>query len=796
MTEVGKLLSAAEITELAKKRFEEERKIDHLEGWFLAKEIQRRCDSEYKDLPDSIRIAKTQVKVAEELPLWISDHSIFAGTQDDAFARSYALINPAFSVDSFKGYCDPVAVFGDIDPIGDITQERIDDLRAYNEQTPFAKALEHANDLAGDLTGEAVFFFEQVSGHLIPDVRPMLKDGIRGIKDRIAQNLAKETDESKKNYFEAMNIALDAALVFARRYAEIAHEKADSAKEEKDRERFAYMETVLRKVPENGADNLYEAIQSFILIWQTMCLEQTPNPYAFSVGNADRIFEPYREKDDMNREMAAALFKHMLVFFNVADRSWAISQNLLISGKSNDGKDLTNPTTYALMDAYYDMNLPQPILSTKLHKDTPEELYSEMGKFFFTPGCLTPSLFNDDSLFPILEKVSGVAPEDLQDYSVAGCQEPLIMGKDNGNTTNSWLNLAKILELTVNGGVSEISGKRFGPTDEENGYSSKLEVLKNVRTLFYKNVDRYLDRMVECANAASEAIGILQVPFLSTMMGGVETGVDARDTKRQGTKYNGSGCLIHGLSVVADSFIAIDNLVAERPQDADRLIEALRTNFENDPELHQYLSTAPKFGNNIPEVDREAAEIAEKISDMVTSRKNYLGNPFRADWATPSTHLLYGYWVGATPDGRKAREELNYGVDPLFGDATQGLGFRMLSNMKIPFEKFNGGYASHLGINPGYFKTESYEEKGMEFKDKVIGPLFYNPKNDTISPFYLYVNVTTPEMLRKVLAEPKKYAPSGVYIMRIHGTFVNFLDLSPDIQEDIIARLDPESAAM
>ena len=116
--------------------------------------------------------------------------------------------------------------------------------------------------------------------------------------------------------------------------------------------------------------------------------------------------------------------------------------------------------------------------------------------------------------------------------------------------------------------------------------------------------------------------------------------------------------------------------------------------------------------------------------------------------------------------------------------------------MKLPFEKFNGGYASHLGINPGYFKTESMEEKGLEFRDKVIGPLFYNPHNENISPFYLYVNVTTPEMLRKVLAEPKKYAPSGVYIMRIHGTFVNFLDLSPDIQEDIIVRLDPASVSM
>ena len=75
-------------------------------------------------------------------------------------------------------------------------------------------------------------------------------------------------------------------------------------------------------------------------------------------------------------------------------------------------------------------------------------------------------------------------------------------------------------------------------------------------------------------------------------------------------------------------------------------------------------------------------------------------------------------------------------------------------------------------------------------------PLFFNPENKALSPFYLYVNVTTPEMLRKVLANPKKYAPSGVYIMRIHGTFVNFLDLSPAIQNDIIARLDLKSTSM
>ena len=791
--EIKAVLNAQKITELAKERFKEERSLNHLEGWFLAKEIQRECDEKFKDDPDCIRIAKTQVEVMKRIPLSLGDYHVFAGTQDDSFARSYALINPAFTVDSFSGYCDPVAVFGDIDPIGDITQERIDDLKEYNNHTKFADTLRHAYDLAGDDTSEAIYFIEQVTGHLIPDVRPMLAGGTESIRAQIEKNQAACGDD-RKDYFEAMKISLDALEVLADRYAALAEEKEAAASGE-EKERYHLMKDTLKKVPRHGADDLFEAIQSFILIWQTMCLEQTPNPFAFSVGNADRIFEPYRAKTNMSREVAASLFKHLLVFFNVADRSWAISQNLIIGGKSNEGEDLTNPTSYALLDAYYDMNLPQPILSVKLHKNTPKELYESLGRFFFTPGCLTPSLFNDDSLFPILE-AHGVDHEDLQDYSVAGCQEPLIMGKDNGNTTNSWLNLGKILELCISGGVSTITGKKLGKTDEENGCKNKLEVLQNIRRIFYQNVDEYADRMTKAANAASEAIGLLQVPFLSTMMGGVESGIDTRDTKRQGTKYNGSGCLIHGLSVVADSFIAIDTLLKERPQDADRLVEALRTNFENDPQMHEYLMNCKKFGNNEAEVDREAQEVANKVADIVASKKNYLGNPFRSDFSTPSTHLLYGYWVGATPDGRKSRDMLGYGVDPLYGEAHSGLGFRVLSGMKLPYEKMNGGYASHFGINPNYFRSETFEGKGLEFRDKIMNPLFYNPENPNIQPFYLYVNVTTPDMLRKVLKEPKKYAPSGVYIMRIHGTFVNFLDLSPAIQEDIITRLDMESTSI
>lgn len=487
-----------------------------------------------------------------------------------------------------------------------------------------------------------------------------------------------------------------------------------------------------------------------------MCLEQSPNSYAFSVGNVDRIFEEYKAKEDASREQTASLFKHLLVFFNVGDRSWAISQNLLVGGKDVNGKDMTSLMTYAVLDAYKETNYPQPILSVKLHKETPQKLYEELGEFFFSPGKLTPSFFNDESIFPIL-KHAGVAEEDLENYAVAGCQEPLIMGKDNGNTTNSWLNLGKDLELTSNDGYSLISGQKIGLGYTELGLDdSKPEtVLENLRSAFYKQLTHFIDRMVLAANGCSCALANLRVPFLSASMGGIETGVDIRDKYKQGSRYNGSGCLIHGLSVVADSFIAVDDLLDKRPKDAGLLFAALKDNFKGYEDLRQFLLSAVKFGNNVTRVDKEASVIANKVSDMVSGKKNYLGNPFRPDWSTPSTHLLYGYWVGATPDGRLAREMLNYGVDPLYGEANSGLGFRILSTQKLPFEKMTGGYASHFGINPNYFPEKTMEEKGYAFYRKIIAPLFF-AESGKVNPFYLYVNVTTPDILRKVKEDPKK----------------------------------------
>ena len=118
-------LKPDEILSMAKELFLEERARTRLDGWFLIRESYAANDSKYASLPPEEKAARLLYDALAELPLSISDRALFAGTQRDAFARSYALINPTFRVESFAGYCDPTAVFGDIEPNEEFPPERI-----------------------------------------------------------------------------------------------------------------------------------------------------------------------------------------------------------------------------------------------------------------------------------------------------------------------------------------------------------------------------------------------------------------------------------------------------------------------------------------------------------------------------------------------------------------------------------------------------------------------------------------------------------------------------------------------
>ena len=775
---------------------------DNLIGWVLAKDIQRR---KLLEIGDNYSPAMTQAilleSVCEQLPIFIEPGQIFAGTEEDAFSASYALINPAFRVESFQGYNDDMAFYDDVKPgdkVGDIkvTAQMVEDNRKFWSKHPSVEKIRDIYKETGNQTKEAVYFIERVTGHTIPGFEGALEDGLKYKITELKQQ--KKKFPAKGDYFNSMIKTLEAAVILAERYSKLAWQKYEQEDDPTRKEELRLIAKTCHKVPAQGAENLYEALQSYILLWQVMNLEQLPNPYAFSVGNLDRIMQPYYKRNKISKKLALQLIRHFLVFFEVGDRDWAISQNIMVGGSDIKGNDLTNDMTYIILGAYHQSNRPQPNLSVKMHTHTPFKFYQAISKFMFNFGHSSPSFLNDVTVFSALKK-KGIAEEDLKEYAIAGCQEPLIKGKETGNTTNSWLNLAKVLELSLNNGCSLITGEKLGPSYKELGLKDNpFGSFVEIKRVFYSYLDYFIERMVEAANKCTQALSLLPVPFASYFMGAGETGIDMRDCNSGvGTKYNASGCLIHGLGTTADSLTVLKYFSDSKSKiefSLNDLTTALKRNFEGFEKLRNAIQKVPKFGNNISYADKEAVELEKIVSEKINRQKNPFAKNFAADWSSPSTNLLYGYWTGATPNGRGAREDLSFGLDPSTGMATGGLLTRILSQSKLDCEIITGGSAVAMSISPQSVKVLSLKEKAQYLKDIISAVFSYNSVAEGKGLGYVYFNVFSYEQLLDVAEHPEKY-PYPV-IVRIHGQYGDARKLSPDIlKNDIIPRLDPESVS-
>ena len=167
---------------------------------------------------------------------------------------------------------------------------------------------------------------------------------------------------------------------------------------------------------------------------------------------------------------------------------------------------------------------------------------------------------------------------------------------------------------------------------------------------------------------------------------------------------------------------------------------------------------------------------------------------FTADWSSPSTNLLYGYWTGATPDGRGSREDLSFGLDPSTGMATNGLLTRILSQSKLDYDLITGGSAAAMSINPNNIKGMNLKQKAQYLKDIISAIFNYSAEGKGQGLGYVYFNVFSSKQLLDVAEHPEKY-PYPV-IVRIHGQYGDARKLSPDIlKKDIIPRLDPGSVS-
>lgn len=212
------------LDEKARRLFANERRIKRLDGWFLIREISEEYESAHPFIPAALRKARALLRVCERIPLSLDENAVFAGTQRDAFAKSYALINPNFKVSTFNGYCDPAAVFRDIEPNEEFTEERIDKVRRLSERSEYVRRLKIVYEEAENDTREAAYFVEQVTGISCPTFAPPCGAARTALRE--AENAAKEcADAEKKTVFEAMDIALSCAEVLAKRYAELARRR-------------------------------------------------------------------------------------------------------------------------------------------------------------------------------------------------------------------------------------------------------------------------------------------------------------------------------------------------------------------------------------------------------------------------------------------------------------------------------------------------------------------------------------------------------------------------------------------
>ncbi|MFZ3138354.1 MAG: formate C-acetyltransferase/glycerol dehydratase family glycyl radical enzyme, partial [Thermodesulfovibrionales bacterium] len=542
----------------------------------------------------------------------------------------------------------------------DAANEDISELRENIFPYWLGKTLEDAAGSAikgkiREATEEGVFLINQTNhgqGHIIPDVKKWLSIGICGLKKEIGQFLdislkSPEKINGKINFYRASLIALEASISFIKRYAALAREMSlDCSGENKENlEKVSEICTTLTQRP---ADSFREAVQAVWFLFVILQIES--NVTSISPGRLDQYLYKYYKKDIDSKIIskidAQEILENLWLNFNkiVFLRSsesakyfagFPMGFNFTISGQDTNGKDATNELTYMCLKAQESLGLPQPNLSVRLHSRTPNSLLLEASRVI-SYGDGQPQLFNDEIIIPALLN-RGYSYKDARNYAIVGCVEISVPGNTMGLTNASMINMAKILELTINNGVSRTSNKKVGL---QTGSLDSFKDFTDFEKAFEKQLKYFIDLMARGSRAVEKVhASLVPTPFLSTV---IENCIQkGRDVTNGGAKYNFSG--IQGVQIanVADSLMAIKKAVFE-----EKFIEPLELNkildndFEGCEQIRQrLLCQIPKYGNDIDEVDEVADKWVKKFCEFIEVYKNYRGGKFQPGFYTVSAYV-------------------------------------------------------------------------------------------------------------------------------------------------------------
>ena len=595
-------------------------------------------------------------------------------------------------------------------------------------------------------------------GHYVAGYRKVLELGFDGIIKQTRQRLENEPSTEKRNFFNAVCIAYEGALLLSMRYAKLASEMVKKAfgRRKSELERIA---KVCAHVATKPPRDFHEALQLF---WFTHVVLMTENQSLMSFGR----FDQYMERFYNNCPSAEAQELLECLFIKLNDQAdikqgegYYGSDNLMLSGTKQDGSDATNRLTYACLDALDRLRLPNPQFNVRLHKNSPQQLVSRACDLT-RQGLGQLAFYNDDAVIASLAE-AGFPLEDARDYALDACQDILIQGKSDfylGGEVELTPLLLKVLE--------EI--------DEQATFTQLIETYKEKIARTVKNsAERYIQSL---------ALPVMSpLPFLSaTLDDCIAKGLDVT---QGGLKYRDKGMFVMSPVNAVNSLAAIKKVVFDdgarfaRKKDPATLAEvknACKNNFDDCERLRKRLLVAPKWGNDDDYVDllgKEIMEFAcrEILKYQIDSEARFLSGIHQPH------QVSVGSRIGATPDGRKAGEPFPVTLSPTNGTDHKGPTAVIKSVTKINPILLQWNSALMLHFHPSAVSGK----EGLKKFESLLRTFH------SLGGTQFQTNVVDPKILRAAQREPEKYRH---LVVRVWGFSAYFVDLSKKYQEEFIER--------
>ena len=638
------------------------------------------------------------------------------------------------------------------------------------------------------------FMEQRAPGHTVADDK-IYKKGFRKIRQEIRESLARldwfgdPEAQAKAEQLRAMDIAAEAICIYARRHAAAARELASKEPDPVRREELCRIAEVCEWVPENPPRNFWEALQAYWFVHVGVITELNTWD-SFCPGRLDQNLYPFYKKGleegTLTEDEARELLQCFWIKFNnhsappkvkvtaAESSTYTDFANINLGGLTPGGQDAVNDLTYLILDVIDEMRLVQPSTNIQLSAKNPDRFLKRALKIV-REGWGQPSVFNADMVVQELLR-QGKSVEDARCGGTSGCVETGAFGKESYILTG-YLNLPKILELTLFDGVDMRTGKQVGP---RTGNASSFRSFDEVWNAFRTQLDYFVDVKIRGNNVIERLFARhMPAPFLSSIID--DCIANAKDYNDGGARYNSTYIQGVGIGTITDSLSAIKHHVFEwKDITMDRLLDVLRHNFQGAEEIrHILLEETPRYGNDDDRADDIMRKVFLAFFNEVDGRPNTKGGHHRINMLPTTCHVYFGSVTGATPDGRYAWQPLSEGISPVQGMDRRGPTAALKSAGKMD-HVLTGGTLLNMKFTPSLLEGE----EGITNLAHLVRAYF------KLGGHHIQFNVVSAETLRDAKRHPDRYRD---LIVRVAGYSDYFCDLPGALQDEIIARTEHSS---